>query len=137
MFYVDLPVLIQYNLNSPFSFYAGLQPSLLLDAKRKFKSPNLSDTQKATDEFKKFDLAAAAGVGYQINNAIGLKLLYHHGLTNIHGTSSYGGPGSYRVSTGNSSISMTVVVDVTGKYYQYDRQGNRLPTKGGTGGVLK
>ena len=123
MSYIDLPILVKHHTTKKFSLQAGVQPSFLLSAKNKFDSPNLSDEQKVTDDYKKFDLAAVVGMGYQINHRVGLKLLYHHGLVNISGSNSYGGFGSYG-SLRNRSVSLTASVNLTSQTRRYDRHGN-------------
>lgn len=137
MLYIDLPILAKYDVNNAFAFYGGVQPSFLISAKRKFDGPSISDSQKANNEFKTFDLAASVGVGYQISKNIGLVLRYNHGLINISGVSAYGGPGSYGGNkTRNSSVSITVgLINGTFTSVQYDRHGNVVPPEKGVRGV--
>lgn len=83
--YLDMPLLAQYTIGkSNFSINGGLQPSLLLKAKRKLMVNGIENTQTVTDSYKAFDLAANIGVGYQFNNRIRVNLGYDHGLININ-----------------------------------------------------
>jgi len=83
--YIDVPLLISYKLGeSKFNLNAGLQPSILLNAKRKITGNGNEDSQKITDQFNAFDLAASLGAGYHFNNGFGLNVGYDHGLININ-----------------------------------------------------
>jgi hypothetical protein len=83
--YIDVPLMINYKLgNSKFSLNGGLQPSILLSAKRKITGNGNDQSQKVTDQFNTFDLAASIGAGYQFDNGFGLNFGYDYGLTNIN-----------------------------------------------------
>ncbi len=87
--YLDFPLLVDYKLgSSKFSINGGLQPSILLSAKRKIEFEGNEDSQKVTDQFNTFDLAASIGVGYNFDNGFGINLGYDHGLTNINKSDS-------------------------------------------------
>jgi len=90
--YVDIPLLARYKIGQKgFSVYGGLQPSVLLGAKRKSKVDGSSSSQKVTDQYKTLDLAGSIGVGYQLDNGIKLNLGYDHGFVNISKNNDFGG----------------------------------------------
>ena len=85
MTYLDVPVLARYGIGeSGFSVYGGIQPSVLLGAKRKSDgSEGGSNSETVTDNFKTLDMAGSLGAGYQFANGIRLNLGYDHGFSNI------------------------------------------------------
>jgi hypothetical protein len=83
--YIDIPLMLNYKLGeSKFSVNGGLLPSFLVNAKRKTKVNGTEDSQKVTDQFNTFDLAAIIGAGYHFDNGFGLNIGYDHGVTNIN-----------------------------------------------------
>jgi len=83
--YIDVPLMINYKLGeSKFSINGGLQPSILVNAKRKTKINGTEDSKKVTDQFNTFDLAVSLGVAYHFDNGFGLNFGYDHGITNIN-----------------------------------------------------
>jgi len=83
--YLDLPLRLQYSLTERWHFSGGVQPSLLLGAKR------ISDdrTDDIADQYKSFDLGVIAGVRYDINTDFGIQLQYDYGLLNIFENTSF------------------------------------------------
>ena len=78
--YLNLPVLVHYEKDHHgFFAEAGLQPGILLSAKRKGSS-----TSDIKDNLKKLDVALIAGVGYKFKNKIGAGLRVAPGLMNIN-----------------------------------------------------
>lgn len=92
MTYLDVPILARYGLGeSGFSFYGGVQPSLLLGAKRKSDgTEGGSNSETITDNFNTLDMAGSLGVGYQFKNGIRLNLGYDHGFSNIAKDDTFG-----------------------------------------------
>lgn len=83
--YIDVPLLLNYKLGeSKFSLVGGLQPSILVSAKRKIKGVGNEQSQNVTDQFNSIDLAANIGAKYQFENGLGLNVGYNHGLLNIN-----------------------------------------------------
>jgi opacity protein-like surface antigen len=78
--YLNFPVFAHYEKNR-YGFFAeaGLQPGLLLSAKR--KGSNAADIKA---NLKKIDVAVIAGVGYKFKNNIGVGLRIAPGITNIN-----------------------------------------------------
>jgi len=66
-----------------FEFLGGVQPSFLLG--RKFKSSGFgsSTTDKSKEGFKGIDMGLLLGAGYRLENGLGFRLAYEHGLTDI------------------------------------------------------
>jgi len=83
--YIDVPLTVRYKIGSNnFSIYGGLQPSLLVNAKRKLNVNGMEDSQKITGAYKTLDMAASLGAGCQFNNGIRLNIGYDHGFVNIN-----------------------------------------------------
>ncbi len=88
MTYLDVPLGARYEVGlSGFSVYAGVQPSLLLSAKRERTGNNTDDSRDVRDDFKALDFAGSVGVGYQFQKGLlegaTLDLGYDHGFANI------------------------------------------------------
>lgn len=88
MTYIDIPLLMDYKLGqSKFSINGGFQPSFLLNAKQKITFQDNESSEKVTDQFNTFDLAAIVGAGYQVTDKIRFNIGYDLGLTNIYKSS--------------------------------------------------
>jgi hypothetical protein len=100
MLYIDVPIMARYTLfdegEGGLAFYAGLQPSLLLNAKQKNKTANEENSQTVTENFKKFDAAASIGVGYLFKNGLGLHINYDYGFVNINKSSTPNGSNYFK-----------------------------------------
>ena len=68
---------------SGFGFLGGLQPSFLLGRKSKSSGFGSSATDKSTEGFKALDMGILLGAGYRLENGLGFRLSYEHGLTDI------------------------------------------------------
>lgn len=66
-----------------FGFMGGVQPSYLLGRKSKSSGFGSSTTDKSTEGFKALDLGVLLGADYRLENGLGLRLTYEHGLTDI------------------------------------------------------
>jgi hypothetical protein len=78
--YLNLPVLVHYEKDRHgFFAEAGLQPGILLSAKRKG-----STTSDIKENLKKLDVSFIAGVGYKFKNKVGAGLRVAPGLMNIN-----------------------------------------------------
>ncbi|WP_210489482.1 porin family protein [Rufibacter aurantiacus] len=84
--YIDLPVLGRFKAGN-FFIEAGPTFSFLLSAKSRdegeIMGEEYEETETVTDEFNKFDLGVAAGVGYQFQSGLGLGLRYNRGLSKL------------------------------------------------------
>lgn len=78
--YLDLPVLAKYGVTKNFNVFLGPQFSYLLNNKTTYKIDGEKDTDKGVSGFKKFDLGAVGGLGYQFNNGVLLSANYDFGL---------------------------------------------------------
>jgi len=78
--YVNIPVLVRYNINDMFSVHAGPQFGILISAKEEFDG----DKDDIKDDFKTMDVGLAIGAEANLpvpNLGVGLR--YIIGLTNV------------------------------------------------------
>jgi hypothetical protein len=68
---------------SNFGFMGGLQPSLLLGRKSKSSGFGSTTTDKGKEGFKSVDIGLLIGAGYRLENGLGFRLAYEHGLADI------------------------------------------------------
>lgn len=83
--YIELPLLLVINITDFVNIHGGPYAAYLISGKAKNESNiNLFDFEENldTDDYNKFDLGIAAGVGLDFN-AISLGLRYNHGTTTI------------------------------------------------------
>jgi hypothetical protein len=78
--YIDLPVLVKYQLINKVYIETGLQAGLLIGAKVK-TSQGSGDIK---DLYESFDLSLPVGVGFKLENGLGANLRYNAGLTNVY-----------------------------------------------------
>jgi len=87
MLYVDVPIFAKYKLDDQeesLTFYGGLQPSYLLNAKLTTIMNDFETSETVTDNYKKFDIAVSIGVGYFFNNRFSIHFHYNYGLIDIN-----------------------------------------------------
>ena len=83
--YIEVPLLLVINITDFVNIHVGPYASYLISGRAKNESNvNLFDFEENldTDDYNKFDLGIAAGVGLDFN-AISLGLRYNHGTTTI------------------------------------------------------
>ncbi len=78
--YLSLPVLFEYHTTNKFYFQLGTELSYLISAKIKNKTTHIS----VADSYKKFDIALAGGVGYNLSKKLCLETRYLPGLSQIN-----------------------------------------------------
>lgn len=78
--YINLPVLIRYELPKGFFAETGLQAGVLANARVK----GAGGSTDIKDSYESFDLSLPFGLGYKFNNGLGANLRYNAGLTNIY-----------------------------------------------------
>ena len=78
--YVNLPVLVKYQIVKNIFIETGLQAGLLVGAK--VKTPQGSGDIK--DLYKSFDLSWPVGIGFKLLNGLGASLRYNAGLTSVY-----------------------------------------------------
>lgn len=86
--YLDLPVLAKYAVNKNFNVFLGPQFSYLVNNKVTYKFDGEKDTDKGVSGFKKFDLGAVGGMGYQFNNGLLFSANYDFGLLKMDDVSN-------------------------------------------------
>ncbi|HEY5747371.1 MAG TPA: porin family protein [Chryseolinea sp.] len=79
MAYINVPVLVRYNLNSLVSFHAGPQIGFLASAKDKVSSSSTD----VKDKFKSTDMSIAAGVGIDLPIKLNFSFRFVKGLSDI------------------------------------------------------
>lgn len=86
--YIDVPVLAKVYLTPGFYLYAGPQASFLVSGKARVDANVLGFSAYKQDfdvsnQLRKVDFAAVAGLGYQFDNGFGLSAGYDYGLTSL------------------------------------------------------
>ncbi|MBR7721846.1 porin family protein [Hymenobacter properus] len=86
--YVDVPVLAKVYVTPGFYLYAGPQASFLVNGKARVDASVLGFSAYKQDfdvsnQLRKVDFAAVAGLGYQFDNGFGLSAGYDYGLTSL------------------------------------------------------
>ena len=83
--YLEVPVLLKFNIVPNFNLHAGPYAAYLLDAKRETVDQNGNNVLTLnynTDDFNKLDFGISAGLGFDFNN-FGIGARYNHGLSQI------------------------------------------------------
>jgi hypothetical protein len=78
--YVNLPLLVKYQVIKNIFIETGLQPGLLVNARVK-TSQGSGDIK---DNYESFDLSWPVGIGFKLRNGLGANLRYNTGLTNVY-----------------------------------------------------
>ena len=85
--YIDMPVALDYRMNSKFGILMGMKFSYLVDAKTNgYFSDNLPSEEAARldkalyNSMKKIDVRTVLGLGVYPTSKIGVELKYNHGL---------------------------------------------------------
>ena len=86
--YVDVPVLAKVFITPGFYVYAGPQASFLVSGQARVEAGALGFTAYKQDfdisnQLRKVDFAAVGGLGYQLENGLGLSAGYDYGLTSL------------------------------------------------------
>ncbi len=79
--YINIPILLKYNLSENFSVEVGPQAGFLLSAKLDESGDEEVDIK---DVVKGFDLSAGLGLSYQFDFGLNLSSRYNFGLSNIN-----------------------------------------------------
>jgi hypothetical protein len=78
--YLQLPILLRYNITEAISIHLGPQFGFLLSAEVEEED---GDTEDIKDNIKGLDFAAATGAEYEMPNGLGFGARYVLGLSNI------------------------------------------------------
>jgi hypothetical protein len=86
--YLDIPILVSYNLSEKWSVGFGPQVSFLMSAKVKNdgtaqKVYGLPETEDVKDNYSTLDIGLNVGGAYKINDKFALQLFYQYGLSKI------------------------------------------------------
>ncbi|MFN0015999.1 MAG: porin family protein [Saprospiraceae bacterium] len=79
--YLNVPLLVRYDVTDRISAHAGLQVGVLLRAKLIVEGYDTYDREKS---YKPFDIAFSFGGEYRINKNIGAGLRFNLGMTAFH-----------------------------------------------------
>ena len=79
LYYLDVPLLLNYGTSEGVHFIGGLQPSVLLGAKY-IDNGNTTSKGKNKDDYRTMDVAAVVGVGYQAEEGFNADLRFGYGL---------------------------------------------------------
>ncbi len=93
-YYLDLPVVVKYNVTGGLSIFGGPQFSYLvsndLDLKAGILGFNVINKQLDINEnFRKMDVGLSAGVGYDFENGMNISASYDWGLTSLDKNSNF------------------------------------------------
>ncbi|PXY46556.1 porin family protein [Flavobacterium hydrophilum] len=80
--YVEVPLLVRFNLTDNFNIHVGGYASYLVNAKVTGEGDVEFDEDLDADDFERFDAGLSAGVGLDFN-PISIGLRYNYGLTTI------------------------------------------------------
>jgi hypothetical protein len=80
--YVEVPLLVRFNLTENFNIHVGGYASYLVNAKAKGEGDFEFEEDLDADDFERFDAGLSAGVGVDFN-PISIGLRYNYGLTTI------------------------------------------------------
>jgi hypothetical protein len=84
MSYINIPILVRFNVNDLLSFHAGPQVGLLTSAKYDYGS----GTQDVKDNFKSSNISLAAGATVDLPFGLNFTLRFIQGISDINNTSS-------------------------------------------------
>lgn len=88
--YINIPVMVQYNIVPEFYLEAGPQLGILAAAK--LKSGDISVNVK--DRMKSVDFGLGFGFGYKFDMGLGISGRYNFGLTNVYDSKNADGKNS-------------------------------------------
>lgn len=89
--YLDIPVLVRFNVISGLNVFIGPQFSYLLGNKAEVKGSisyngieeAISESDNSTEGMNKIDLGLVMGLGYQFDNGLNLNVGYDLGMSNV------------------------------------------------------
>lgn len=80
--YVEVPLLVRFDLTENFNIHVGGYASYLVSSKVTGDGDIEFDEELDADDFERFDAGLSAGIGIKLN-PIGIGLRYNYGLTTI------------------------------------------------------
>lgn len=80
--YIEVPLLVRFNLTENFNVHVGGYASYLVNAKLTGEGDIEFDNELDADDFERFDAGLSAGVGLDFN-PVSIGLRYNYGLTTI------------------------------------------------------
>lgn len=83
LYYVKIPILYHFKSNGGLYLEGGIQPGILIGAKKKVEDSNDSG---ARDAFKTFEFGIPTGIGYWFNDKFSIGARADFGLTNMNST---------------------------------------------------
>jgi len=107
MAYINVPVLVRYNVNSLLSFHAGPQIGFLASAKEKISSTSTD----VKSDYKSTDISIAAGVGIDLPMKLNFSFRFVKGLSDISNIAD----NTYNVKAKNYALQFSVGYKLFGK----------------------
>lgn len=80
--YIDVPLMLKYNISGGLNIQAGPQLGLLMSADYEMEAGGESESMDIKDELKGMDLGFNLGAGYDFGS-LGVDVRYNLGLSNI------------------------------------------------------
>ena len=117
--YLELPILVNYRVYEKIVMFAGPQIGFLITAKAKSEFSGTSqggntlttdDTEDQKDYYTSIDFGLLFGVGYELNDKIGISLSYNPGLSKIAQDEYEGDVTKYDVKNSAFMISLRYVL---------------------------
>lgn len=110
--YIELPILLKFNLTNNFNIHAGPYFAYLIDTQVTNKTNDGTfdfEDNYDNDDFNKFDYGLSAGVGLDFES-IGIGVRYNYGLQTVGKDRDFAGT-TYTVPDGkNSNLSLYLAV---------------------------
>ncbi|WP_445457784.1 porin family protein [Flavobacterium sp. HNIBRBA15423] len=110
--YIELPILLKFNLTDNFNIHAGPYFAYLIDAQVTNETDDGTfdfEDNYDNDDFNKFDYGLSAGVGLDFES-IGIGVRYNYGLQTVGKDRDFAGT-TYTVPDGkNSNLSLYLAV---------------------------
>nr|WP_229684224.1 porin family protein [Flavobacterium limi] len=103
--YIEVPLLVRFNLTENFNIHVGGYASYLVNAKLSGEGDVEFDDELDADDFERFDAGLSAGVGVDFN-PISIGLRYNYGLTTIGKERDFAGTNYTFPDAKNSNLSL-------------------------------
>ncbi|WP_194774178.1 porin family protein [Pararhodonellum marinum] len=103
--YLDIPLLLKFQVAEQFFLFFGPQPSFLLASAFEIKDGNNNITisgSEAKNLWKDFDFAGVVGFGSNFGDGFNIQLSYEHGFANISDISDSFYNRGFKLSLGKS-----------------------------------
>lgn len=83
LYYLDIPLLLNFEPSPGHIFNIGLQPSILIRDKLKEKTPNLTIVVTDIDIYNRLDLGLVFGYAYEFESGLNVGSRFIYGIPNV------------------------------------------------------